>query len=501
MGMYPQLLDTDNEYRQITGETVIINDLSNETEAEREEVNALLYTTNGDVYNNVPTCRCGNTTGKYKIGTTCRTCHTKVEEVTAKNLQSYIWIRAPKGVKSLFNVTIFLMLRNYFVKDDGKFDVIQYITNPHYRPMSVSKDSQSIQEKIEKHPVLNKRSFNFFLEHFDEWMVFLFSQPEYKKVKDRQRGNDVPPLFKLIQDNKDILFPQYIPVPNKTLLVVEDTAVLKYIDNSLVDAISGIRMLIGIDNPTTSVYAISNKSRESRVARCLTHLTDHYRTFYSDTIGGKSGIARRLMLGTRCDYSFRTVITSITGPHQYDEIHIPWAVAMVVLRMHIINKLRAKYKWTPVKITQFLVRYTRTYHPILDEIFKELIAEAGGKIYALMNRNPSMGRASLQRVGITKVKTDTTDNTTSISILIVRGFNADFDGDALNYVLLLDEWAANEALLMAPAMNIYDLTSLYKPSNVTHLPNPVAMNIANWLDETPQAPTAEQIKAMADLAA
>ena len=53
---------------------------------------------------------------------------------------------------------------------------------------------------------------------------------------------------------------------------------------------------------------------------------------------------------------------------------------------------------------------------------------------------------------------------------------------------------------MAPAMSIYDLTSLYKPSNVTHLPNPVAMNIANWLDEPPQAPTQEQSQAMAALA-
>lgn len=499
MGMYPKLLNTDEQFQAITGETVIINDLNNETEAEKQEVNSLLYTTNGDVYNNVPSCRCGNTTGKYKIGAVCKTCHTPVEEVTAQNLQSFVWIRAPKGVRSLFNVTIFLMLRNYFNKDDGKFDVIQYITNPHYRPMSASKDTQSIIEKIGAHPVLNRRSFNFFIEHFDEWMIWLFQQPEYRKATNIQKG--YIPLWELIKQNRDILFPQYIPVPNKTLLVVEETAVSKYIDNSLVDAISGIRMLIGIDNPNSSIYTTSDRSRESRVAKCLIHLTDHYNTFYAITIGGKSGIARRLMLGTRCDYSFRTVITSITGPHEYDEIQIPWAVGMVVLRLHITNKLRKKYGWPPAKIIQFLMRYARTYHPVLDEIFKELLAEAGGKIYALMNRNPSMGRASLQRVGITKVKTDTTDNTTSISILIVRGFNADFDGDALNYLLLLDQWAIEEAQLLAPEMNIYDLTSLYSPSNVTHLPNPVAMNIANWLDEPPPLATASQLKAMASLAA
>ena len=99
------------------------------------------------------------------------------------------------------------------------------------------------------------------------------------------------------------------------------------------------------------------------------------------------------------------------------------------------------------------------------------------------------------------MKSNPSDNTTSISILIVRGFNADFDGDALNYVLLLDQWAIKEAELLAPEMNIFDLNSLYNPSNVTNLPNPVAMNIANWLDEVVMPPTDEVAKKMQALAA
>ena len=49
MGMYPRLKDADQQYMEVTGETVIINDLSNETEEEREAVNSLLYVTNGYV--------------------------------------------------------------------------------------------------------------------------------------------------------------------------------------------------------------------------------------------------------------------------------------------------------------------------------------------------------------------------------------------------------------------------------------------------------------------
>lgn len=499
MGMYPRLKDADQQYMEVTGETVIINDLSNETEEEREAVNSLLYVTNGDMFSNVPQCRCGNTKGKSKVGVECKTCHSKVEEITAKNLQSYVWIRAPHGVKSLINVTVFGMLRDYFRKENGKFDIIQYLTNPYYKSQSVSKITSSILEKLEANPRLNVRSLNYFIENFNEYMVFLFNLPEYRKADNISLG--YIPLWKMLEENKDLLFPQYIPVPNKSLLVVEQTAVMSYIDTSLADALSGIRMLIGIDNPNTSIGNLPVRVKEARVAKCLTHLSDHYNTFYGDTVGGKSGMARRLMVGTRCDYSFRTVITSITQPHRYDEIHIPWSVGMVVLRLHIANKLSKKYNWSPTKIIQFLNRYVKTYHPVLDAIFKELIAEAGGAIYALMNRNPSMGRGSLQRVGITQVKSNPSDNTTSISILIVRGFNADFDGDALNYVLLLDQWAIKEAELLAPEMNIFDLNSLYNPSNVTNLPNPVAMNIANWLDEVVMPPTDEVAKKMQALAA
>lgn len=498
MGIRMELLDTDAYYKSLVGETVVVNDLSNETVDEKKHVNSLLFVTSGNVFDNIPQCQCGHTKGKTKLGVVCKTCYTPVEETRGRDLQSYVWIRKPEGVRSLINVTIFLMLREYFEKDGGEFDVIQYLTNPHYKTGSTSKDTLSILQKLHEHPTLNKRGLNFFIDHFDEFMFFLFNQPEYRK--DNQKSGYIP-LWELINRNRDILFPEYIPVPNKSLLVVEETPVASYIDTSLADALSGIRMLIGIDNPNSSLGNLSVRSKEARVAKCLVSLTNHYVRFYSDTIGGKPGITRRLILGTRCDYSFRTVITSLTGPHRYDEIHIPWSVGMVVFRLHLFNKLSTKFNWHPMQINQFLNRHVKKYHPVLDAIFKELIAEAGGGVPALMNRNPSLGRGSLQRVFITLVKTDVNDNTTGMSILNVRGFNADFDGDALNFLLLLDEWAANEAQLLAPELNILDLDDVYSPSGITHIPKPVAANIANWLDDWVEPANDVQIYKMAELAA
>ena len=55
-----------------------------------------------------------------------------------------------------------------------------------------------------------------------------------------------------------------------------------------------------------------------------------------------------------------------------------------------------------------------------------------GVITHRIESNFSIGQAgSAQQLGITKVKTDLLDRTISVSVLVLRSFNADFDGDML----------------------------------------------------------------------
>ena len=49
----------------------------------------------------------------------------------------------------------------------------------------------------------------------------------------------------------------------------------------------------------------------------------------------------------------------------------------------------------------------------------------------MLNRNPSLHRGSIQAVRITRIKTDPDDNTLSMSYLIAKSFNADYDGRML----------------------------------------------------------------------
>ena len=47
------------------------------------------------------------------------------------------------------------------------------------------------------------------------------------------------------------------------------------------------------------------------------------------------------------------------------------------------------------------------------------------------NRNPSLRMGSMKALLLTKVKTDPTDITTSISVMILSSSNTDFDGHEL----------------------------------------------------------------------
>ena len=94
---------------------------------------------------------------------------------------------------------------------------------------------------------------------------------------------------------------------------------------------------------------------------------------------------------------------------------------------HLISKL-LKRGFTPNEALRHIHKHTLKYDLLIDEIFQELISEAGGSIPILLQRNPSLTRGSIQQLKVTKIKTDPNVNTISLSVLILAAFNADFDG-------------------------------------------------------------------------
>ena len=141
-----------------------------------------------------------------------------------------------------------------------------------------------------------------------------------------------------------------------------------------------------------------------------------------------------------------------------------------------------KLKMTPNECIQFLNSYTNKYHPLLDELFKELINESPAKsIPVILQRNPTLVRLSAQYLRVTKIKIDPSDNTISLSVLVLKGPNADFDGDALNGMLILDEEMNKSLKRLAPHLGVLDLDKPRSISKNIVLHSPVLSTISNWM--------------------
>jgi hypothetical protein len=470
LGVALQLVDFDdlffNRSRQAP---VIINDFSETSEEDKAALNRMIYTkySTDDLLSNLPSCECGDLAGQHLVGVVCSNCHMPVTSPLEQDLEPIVWMRSPNGVKKLINPIVWTMLNSKF-KRSG-FEIIRWICDTTYKPpLRVPQ----VMDAVQAIPNL-QRGYNNFVENFDYVVDSLFELKVFKPMRGKQ-----DPLQQLLRDQRNCVFSDYLPLPNRSLLVIEESNVGTYVDPIVTGAVDAIRTMVSIDSQLSSH---SVRTKENRTVKTIAQLADFYDGLARTTLAKKEGIFRKHVYGTRSHFSFRAVISSLTDAHEYDELHIPWGIGVSVLRIHLLNKL-IRRGYAPNEAIAFLNEYAQKYHPLLDELFQLLIAECPYKgIPVVFQRNPSLERGSAQAMFVTKVKTDPAIPTVSLSILAVVGFNADFDGDQLNGTLSLDI-ATTEALRkLAPHMSTYDLNEPRKVSKNLSMPKPVVATISSWV--------------------
>lgn len=477
MGIRLEFVDLDRQFQTHSGpQPVIINDIPAFSESDMEKVNSTIYTTfSSDLLTNIPSCHCGEISGEYNIGVICEECKTPVESVMNQDLQPLVWLRAPREVSALMNPTVWGMLTEHF--RIGTFSVIQWICDTNYQTIyggNLSGNALQVIRYIEQLGI--ERGWNNFYNNFDTTIAHLFRMKQFRPKK-----GDKDNLQELIAKYRHLVFTRYIPIPHRSLLVVEETNIGVFVDPITTGVINAIRILAGVD---TEMSTLSARTKENRAVRAIDGVYEFYKQTYKGTLAEKEGICRKHVYATRSHFSFRAVVSSITNAHNYDEIYIPWGVATSVFKIHLVKKL-FKLGYTPSEAISLINSKARTYDPLLDQLFNEIIAESpnGRGVNATLNRNPSLARGSIQSVYITKVKTDPTDPTVSISILIVRPLNADFDGDALNFTLSIDQVIEKAIEPLQPHMSVFSLESPRDISDSLTMPKPVVGTIAAWMED------------------
>lgn len=416
MGTYLKVLDNDAIFAAQQTPPTIINYVRTATSDEKSAFNELIYSVyDGDVMDNVARCECRTLIGASNIGAVCTNCGYPVKSRDLGNIEALLWIQTPEGPEGsprLPNPAILEKLCNHFVRNS--FSIVRYLIDLTYR---VECKIPGLLIYLEEKGI--RRGYKYFHDNYDYVIDALLTHRLFRRKRNQVIEN---PIEIFLRENRHLTFCDHLPLPNKTMLVIEDTATGSYRDKSIEFAIDAMRTVAGLDLPVKGYRTVV---KLNRVIKAIFLLIDFVNAYVKNCVRGKPGAIRKHVIATRVHFAYRAVIISNTVPHDYESLEMPWGAATSMLRLHLMTKL-FKMGMTQREGVAFLNKHAGKYHPLLDQLFKELIAESAYKgIPVLLCRNPTLMRGSIVRFFITKVKTDVTDPATTLSILTINSLGAD----------------------------------------------------------------------------
>jgi len=487
MAVSKSLLNMDTYFKTTTGDKIIINDLSYYNITDVESINKNLMTVyDGQTFSTLPVCDCGATKGVYNKNKICSSCSTKCVDPKDK-IDPLLWFKALSSDMRFINPFFWAQFRDLI---NTKFDYIRWMCDPRYNPpteppayligvkelMGGVRDYRVFVNKIED-------IINYFINHsafkaHDKNLAFKELLVDYKATK-----NDI--------------FSDYLPVVNKKVFVMENTTMGSYTNLAVSDVIDSVMLWV---KTVSDKDRITDAKAAVVTSNIISKLAAMYSEYYDKYLFKKSGSIRKHNTAARSPFTARAVIVALASPHSIDEIYIPWSIGVTLLRPHLINKLVNKKGYTHKKASSILFSAVKLYNPLLDELMNEIInetkdAESGlPGIPCVLMRNPSLLIGSLLYMRIARIKKDPMDTSISLPILACKSLNADFDGDALNIMLLLDN---DMAEMFKVLKSFYSVPDLSKPCSVSgnlSLFSPSNNIIANYLSDKKEQPELDTIE-------
>lgn len=466
-----KLFDLDRKFDELSFVPFIGNDFNLDSEEDKDRFNDLVYTHyDGESLKLTPSCECGRVKAEYRIGELCTHCNTVCSSKYSGEPESLIWIITPKGVDKFIKPIVWLMLSTYY-RDRG-VDVIRWMCDPHFRANKKLPDS--LTNLMAKGHV---RGYNYFIKNFFKIIDDLSIRPNGKILKKHKA------IYELIQQNKEDLFCKALPVPSKTVLVLERNRGARYFDKNLYPAIDAVLLASELGSMADDAPI---KKIEIKVVNIIAKLSEFFTNFSANILTGKVGSFRKHYFAGRLHFSARQVITSQHEPHRADELTIPWTAAVKLFTEHLRSKLlKPPYNYGIYKITDLLRYATNNYDETIDKLLQEiLLVDTPYRGFpCLFSRPPILSRGSIQFFYITNYIKDPSINTIRISPLVLVMPNADFDGDMMHITLLLDGAMHDAYKVMAPAFTILDPDNPNSLSGAIKMPAPAIGTFNNWFLE------------------
>lgn len=358
----------------------------------------------------IASCRCackvGGFRGEMFRGEICPICG---EEVKERDIDLDITAWVPFGKNKIINPYYYQLL----IKAIGKNfpDIVKLKQRVDRDGKVTAVNANEIEEKPSS-PFVGM-GITKFMEEYNTVL-------EYFKVKKKNKIEEL----NWLQKNKNSVFTSFCPIYTPVLRPQSATTDTLY--------------YTGIDKQINPLIKLSidlmdcEEIEKNMILDKIQYRVNNMWEYNFSLINGKEGFIRDKLLGGQLNYSARNVICpdpTLTN----DEISVSYQTFRILARDLIIyNLMRQDH----ILLSKAYIRWKKSYKfdKYIYEIMKFILKKYEPMI--LLNRNPTLNFYSMLRLKIRDVKPDDMDYTLSVSLGILPGLNADFDGDILNMFLL-----------------------------------------------------------------
>lgn len=366
-------------------------------------------------------CQCGFTMGRINYGTLCPICGKPVEFVD-DNFSYFGWIKL-KDKYTVIHPNFYKELETLIGTDNLK-NIIQYVDIKDI-------DGFSVKNKGSKdEPYFGKGMF-FFKDNYDEIISYYYSKSPNKKAK-------LETYMDLLQ-NRDKIFTHSIPVFTSLLRPHQlDGGNFAYNDvNGLYTMM--VKLSVDINNDTLKMHR-KKKPKLQLLFDLQTKLNKLYAEI-ENIMSGKKGIIRQLF-GGRYNFTSRDVI--MPDPNlRIDEVRLSYYALVGLLEQRIINILVKSYNMTHNDAYNMWYKSKIKIDPIVCNIIDCIIKSHPRGIPILINRNPTIAYGSILQMFVVGILENS--YTMALPLQILPSMGADFDGDVLNVMLIINKDFEEEA--------------------------------------------------------
>ena len=400
-------------------------------------------------------CDCGAFIGQDIIGQKCPRCHSEIS-LRSLNFQYTGWIDIyPHRIISPVYYTMMKrvlgtnMLR--FILGDFKEDVnIKYSENDtEFENAKKKKKSGRVAQdniayiikKIPKSKQMYKGlGHDLLYERFEEVLTASAKQSDELQI---------------LLNEKDAVFTSKIPIYSTAFRPVSTTSETMFYPkiNKWFSRVAAVSCQIcDMVLPEEKIQALNYIQRE------LVEACEH---LIKAEISKKEGFVRSEIVGGTFSFSGRGVITLDISLNA-DEVDLPYSMVVTAYQYKIAHMLAIRHHITLEQA--YLLVSTNERNSMVIEILDEIMAE---EQWIFILREPTINLGSIELCKIRRYKFD--DDTISLPPEPLGGFNADFDGDALNIGFLPKE--------CVPQFEAFHYSSM-----TNYVSERVTIDMKEWID-------------------